>query len=99
MKERNTMSRYSIGKPEPARPITTAGTWDNEPCVLSLQTRVKLVVRVPEKHQAFGPGFDVAAEDFEAMLRRIVARELVGTAYAGFEVVGAVVEQFEDAGG
>lgn len=93
------MSRYSIGKPETARPVTTAGNWHEEPCVLSMQTRLKIVVRVPEQHRAFGPGFDVAAEDFEGMLRRIIARELLGTQYAGFEIVGAVIEQFEDAGG
>jgi hypothetical protein len=93
------MSRYSIGKPEPALPTASAGEWKSEPAVLSLQTRLKLVVRVPEDLRDFGPGFDVAAERFEVALRQLVADVLVGCATDGFTVVGAVVEQFEDAGG
>lgn len=92
-------SRYSIGSPEPERPTAIAGDWKSEPIVLSLLGRVKLVVRVPEEHRAGGPGAYAAAELFERQLRDAVAAAMIGIQAEGFRVVGAVVEQFEDAQG
>ncbi len=80
-------------------PTSVAGEWKNEPVVLSLQTRIKVVSTLPEEHRTLGPGFDVAAELFERQLRGAVASALIGIQAEGFRVVGAVVEQFEDAGG
>jgi hypothetical protein len=65
--------------------------------VLSLQTRLKIIVRPPAG--SGGPWSDVAAERFEARLRRAVAESLVGLVSDGYTIVGTVVEQFEDAGG
>ncbi len=92
------MSRYTIvSKPEFARPITSAGDWRNEPVVLSLQTRVKLIVRPPAG--SGGPGDDTEADEFEAALRQAVAGTLLYVESGDYTVVGVVVEQFEDAGG
>lgn len=80
------------------RPTSVAGEWKDEPVVLSLQTRVKIVSTVPEEHRVIGPGFDIAAELFERQLRDAVAAAMIGIQAEGFRVVGAVVEQFDDAG-
>lgn len=91
------MRHYSIGKPEPARPIASAGYWHEEPVVLSMQTRVKLIVRPPVGSGR--PGDDTEADRFEEAFRQLVADTMLCIESDGFTVVGAVVEQFEDAGG
>lgn len=91
------MSRYSFGKPESKRPISSAGYWHDEPIVLSLQTRIKLIVRPPDPSGE--PGDDTETNRFEEALRQLVADTMLCVESDGFTVVGAVVEQFEDAGG
>ena len=93
------MSRYIFGKPAPARPFSSAGYWHDEPCVLSMQTRtrIKIIIRPPADR--LKPGADISADGFEPALRQMVADTLLGAVVEGFEIVGANVEQFEDAGG
>lgn len=86
---------YSFGKPRPAPPYTSAGEFKDEPAVLSLMTRVKIVVKVPP----IAPVGGECPADFEPLLRKAVADALVGTVSGEFEVVYAAVEQFTDAGG
>lgn len=87
---------YTFGKPQPAAPYTGVGEFKSEPFVLSLLTRVKIVVRAPQSWAAVGE--DVPA-DFEPQLRQIVAERLVGIVSGDLTVVYAAVEQFEDAQG
>jgi hypothetical protein len=91
------VSRYSIGKPGQHRPATASGHWRDEPIVLSMQTRLKIIVRPPDGSE--GPGSDAEADRFETRLRRAIAETLVDLESDGYTVVGTVVEQFEDAGG
>ncbi len=88
----------TFGKPKAAPPYTGVGEFKSEPFVMSLLTRVKLVVRPSTAENAVPVGAEVPA-DFEPKLRQAVAEALIGAAGGGFEVVYAAVEQFEDAGG
>lgn len=86
---------YTFGKPRPALPQTIAGEVPPTEIVLSLLTRVKLVVCVPGDLARAG---EDTPPDFEPGLRAAVAAALVGTEAGGFAVRSAAVEQFEDAG-
>jgi hypothetical protein len=77
-------------------PHTGAGEFKSEPCVVSFQTRLKVVVRVPAEVATVGGDLP---SDFEPHLRKAIAEALVGVDAEGFTVVYAAVEQFEDAGG
>ena len=89
---------YTFGKPRPAVPQTIVGEIPATDIVLSLVTRIKLVVRVPG-HLARA-GSDLGADAFEEPdLRKTVADALLGVDVNGFTAVSVAVEQFEDAGG
>lgn len=87
---------HRFGKPQPAPPYSSAGEFKSEPCVLSLETRIKVVVRVPVD-QANVDG--ELSPDFEPKVRQAIADALVGVESEGFVVLYGAVEQFEDAGG
>lgn len=89
---------YTFGKPKPAPPYSDAGEFKLEPFVLSLMTRVKVVVRPTRDETRVTVGTDVDPS-FEPALRRAIAAHLIGASGGGFEVVYVAVEQFEDAGG
>lgn len=89
---------YTFGKPKPASPYSHAGEFKSEPFVLSLMTRLKVVVR-PTRDETRAPVGAEVDPAFEPVLRQAIADHLIGASGGGFEVVYVAVEQFEDAGG
>lgn len=89
---------YTFGKPQAAVPYTGVGEFKDEPFVLSLTTRVKVVVR-PTRDKTRTPVGAEVDPAFEPALRKAIADHLIGANGGGFEVVYVAVEQFEDAGG
>lgn len=89
---------YTFGKPQALPPFTGAGEFKDEPFVLSLLTRVKVVVRPTRDDTRVPVGAEVDPA-FEPALRQAIAEHLIGAAGGGFEVCYVAVEQFEDAGG
>ncbi len=90
---------YRTGKPETyTPPYTSAGEFKSEPFVLSLITRMKVVVRPTRDDTRTPVGQDVDPA-FEPKLRRAVAEAMIGASGGGFEVCYVYVERFEDAGG
>lgn len=87
---------YTFGKPRPAVPQTIVGEIPTTDIVLTLVTRIKLVVCVPASLARAGS--DLGPDAFEEPdLRKAVADALLGVDINGFTVVSAAVEQFEDA--
>lgn len=92
------VNRFTRSKPSP--PYTFVGAVPPTEVCITMQSRLKLVVRVPESRRGDGPGSDLTPDDcFEQDLRRQAANALLGLMQAGFDVLAVTVEQFEDAGG
>lgn len=86
---------YSFGKPKPAVPQTIVGHIPATDVVLSLMTRIKIVVHVPDDFAVVGEDHP---PDFEPKLRATIASSILGSESVGYVVLSVAVEQFEDAG-
>lgn len=75
------------------KPYSDAGKIDPERTYVGMQTRLRLVVRVPAPLAK--PGADLPA-DFEPALRQAVADALVGLTSGWSTVDYCAIEQFHD---
>ncbi len=88
---------YTFGRPRPQEPYSVAGEKDDAAVYLPLETRVRVLVRVPGHLANANTELDPIV--FEVALREACAAALVGARTAdGFAVETAAVERFAPGG-